>query len=290
MLKTPAKVRLHLRSIEELPSFIDEEIADLFREMREATGLLQDGIAATLETGATTIDALERGDIRALPSWPETNRVVVAYAGMLGLDPDPVLRRIMLQLPPEHPRRPKTEQGGAPSYANLRSNIDAALNRIPGDEKPIERQVLTATPAPKTVPAQPQLPSRHERRPPAPAVPAAARAAPPPSIPAMTAGPRDGGREPAAPRAPHGDFRAIPTEPHFGGYAPQRPLYAEEKRKGGLFIAFFQLLLLLIMLASGYAMWLAVNDPLAFADLKAQLAGWLRQALDWGVSLVGAER
>lgn len=277
MLNRPARQRLHLRTVEELPSDFDDEIADLFREMREATGLPSDQLAAQLGTPPATLTALERGDIRGLPAWPETNRVVIAYAELLSLDPDPVLRRIMLQLPPDHPRRPRTEQA-APSFANLRSNIDAAMARVPDGETPVERLTLPASSAPAAV--APVRPAR-----PQPAV-AAARpqppVAPPPVAPLAAAVPAESG----PPQPGYGDLRAYPNDARWAGYPPPPPAAAQpQRRRNGFGVGLLQLLLLLILLASGYAMWLAMNDPQAFAALKVQLEDGLRQLVERGRGL-----
>ncbi len=109
----------------------DQEIAELFHEMREATGLPLEQIAGKLKTPVTTLVSLEQGNIVALPPWQETSKVIFDYTKMLGLDPEPILRRIMLQLPQDDPSRPQT-QNYAPSYNNMRSNADAVMTRVPG--------------------------------------------------------------------------------------------------------------------------------------------------------------
>lgn len=103
--------RLHLHGIRELPSGHDPEIAAIFRDMRFATGLTVAETARRLETTERTIEALEEGTLLALPEWPETSRIVMAYAGLLGLDARPMLRRIHAQLVPPPPLRPSAPQG-----------------------------------------------------------------------------------------------------------------------------------------------------------------------------------
>ena len=39
------------------------------------------------------------------------------------------------------------------------------------------------------------------------------------------------------------------------------PHIVAKRRKKGVFVAFVQLVLLLVMLGGGYAIWLAINDP-----------------------------
>lgn len=76
----------------------DDEIAVIFTDMRRACQLSREQLAVRLETPVRTVEALESGMLLALPEWPETSRVVVAYTGLLGLEPGPILRRIQSQL------------------------------------------------------------------------------------------------------------------------------------------------------------------------------------------------
>jgi len=125
MLNRPATRRLHIRSISDITASHDAELADLFSEMREATGLEVDALADHLHTTPDVIAALERGEIAALPDWEHTKEVVSAYAALLKLDPRPVLRRIMVQLPDGHPRRsPSASKASSPR--NVPSGVNPA--------------------------------------------------------------------------------------------------------------------------------------------------------------------
>jgi transcriptional regulator with XRE-family HTH domain len=278
MLYHSAKRRLHLHSIETMPGGIDEEIADLFREMREALGLSTPEIAAQLKTHPAVVDALEQGKISALPPWPETSQVVLRYTELLDLDADPVLRRIMLQLPPDHPRRPKTEQVASQSYDNLRSNVEAALQRVPSYHQPVERESLPLQPPP--------LPPQQYQRPPSRTVQPRERQRPP--MPQQRQQPPT--HQPAPPIRPQqrqqpalgqGNFRAAPPSEQIPyPSSGQIPAHGPEKRKKKPFLGLLQFFLLLILLASGYAVWLAMNDPQGFENLKVALNSGLQALVE----------
>ncbi|MEC9367888.1 MAG: helix-turn-helix domain-containing protein [Pseudomonadota bacterium] len=116
--------RTLIRGIQAMPAAIDKEIAIIFQEMRRAAHLEKAQLSDQLRTPVSVIDALESGILHALPSWPETIRVVNAYTRMLGLDPRPILRRIRSQLdaagvvrpapPAAKPAVPKAQPPSAP--------------------------------------------------------------------------------------------------------------------------------------------------------------------------------
>ncbi len=247
MLEQTTKPRLHLHSIvEELPDTYDNEIGELFREMRQATSLSQQQTARQFNTSIQTIGFLEQGHLSALPPWNETHRIITEYTMMLGLDPEPVLRRVMLQLPGDHPSRPKTQEV-APSYDNMRANADAIMNRVPPSQIPIENAMLRLPAEPAAPPDMPQYRgggSFDQRR----------HMAPPPPEPVV----------------PFNELRAVPRE-HGGARGKSAPPPVAKKRKSSVFVPLIQLLLLMIILATGYMMWLGVNDPQAFEELKSSL-------------------
>ncbi len=76
----------------------DNDIAVIFRDMRRASQLSWEQLAVRLATPVRTIEALEEGALLSLPEWPETSRVILAYTAMLGLDGQPILRRIQAGL------------------------------------------------------------------------------------------------------------------------------------------------------------------------------------------------
>src|ERR1044071_4219141 len=89
-----AERRLHIHGIKEMPAGYDAEVAELFRDLRSASGLSEADLAAQLATRLAVVQALEQGAIYALPPWPETCRVISTYGTLLNLDVRPLLRRI----------------------------------------------------------------------------------------------------------------------------------------------------------------------------------------------------
>jgi transcriptional regulator with XRE-family HTH domain len=72
----------------------DEQIGQIFRNMRSVMGVSRETIARRLATSPSTIDSFEAGAIAALPHWKETARIVRSYCELLRMDPEPTLRRI----------------------------------------------------------------------------------------------------------------------------------------------------------------------------------------------------
>lgn len=81
-----------------MPAGYDAEVAELFRDLRSASGLSEADLAAQLATRPEVVQALEQGALYALPPWPETYRVVATYGTLLNLDVRPLLRRIYAQV------------------------------------------------------------------------------------------------------------------------------------------------------------------------------------------------
>lgn len=81
-----------------MPAGYDAEVAELFRDLRAASGLSEADLAAQLATRLEVVQALEQGALFALPPWPETYRVVATYGTLLNLDVRPLLRRIYAQV------------------------------------------------------------------------------------------------------------------------------------------------------------------------------------------------
>ena len=81
-----------------MPAGYDAEVAELFRDLRSASGMSETDLAARLATRADVVQALEQGALYALPPWAETCRVINGYGAMLNLDVRPLLRRIYAQI------------------------------------------------------------------------------------------------------------------------------------------------------------------------------------------------
>ena len=225
MLNRTTKTRLHIRSIDDGAGKTDSEIAELFCEMRHASGRSLEQLAHQFNTSPKTISLLEQGRLSQLPPWNESSRVVFEYTNLLGLDPEPVLRRIMVQLPGDHPDRPKT-QSFEPSYENMRSNASAVMNRVPGTQGEVQTEFRPEYQAGIQAPQNPQF----------------------------TPG--------------YADMRAI-TPDTASLNAKSRPQLVASRRKSGVFVFLLQFLLMLIILAAGYVMWLTVHDPQGYEALKS---------------------
>ncbi len=75
-----------------------QEVGRFFLDLRRAFRASQAQIAERLATRIDIIAALETGQVRALPPWPETCRIVRNYTHMAGLDPRPALTSLELLL------------------------------------------------------------------------------------------------------------------------------------------------------------------------------------------------
>ncbi len=87
------------------PAVAAAEIANVFIQLRQYLQISLHQAAALLNTDPDVIAALETGATRDLPAWPETNRIVCAYASLANIDPAPVLRCLEghCRLSPERP-------------------------------------------------------------------------------------------------------------------------------------------------------------------------------------------
>jgi transcriptional regulator with XRE-family HTH domain len=78
----------------EPPAARDDQVGQMFRNMRAAMGVSRETIARRLATAPSTIDNFEAGAISTLPHWKETARIVRSYCELLRMTPEPILRRI----------------------------------------------------------------------------------------------------------------------------------------------------------------------------------------------------
>ncbi|KAB2911330.1 MAG: helix-turn-helix domain-containing protein [Hyphomicrobiaceae bacterium] len=93
-----APSRMRISAITELSAGRDEQLGQIFRNMRLAMKVSRETIARRLATSPLTIDDFEAGAITALPHWKETSRIVRSYCELLRLDPQPILWRIRSHL------------------------------------------------------------------------------------------------------------------------------------------------------------------------------------------------
>lgn len=107
------------------------EVGRFFQDVRKIFRLSREQVARNLATRADIIAALEAADVRALPPWPETCRIVRMYAGSARLDPRPVLHSLETLI--EQNRHAKAAQPQS-LIARLGQRIApalAVLNRTP---------------------------------------------------------------------------------------------------------------------------------------------------------------
>ena len=72
----------------------DEELGQIFRNMRLTMKVSRETIARRLATSTSSIDTFEAGAVSALPHGKETDRIVRGYCELLRMDPEPILWRI----------------------------------------------------------------------------------------------------------------------------------------------------------------------------------------------------
>ena len=94
----PVDSRVRVSAISEPLPGRDEQLGQIFINMRRAMNVSRETIARRLATRAQTIDDFEAGAVTALPHWKETERIVRGYCELLRLDPQPILWRIRSHL------------------------------------------------------------------------------------------------------------------------------------------------------------------------------------------------
>jgi len=272
--------RLHIHGIKEMPAGYDAEVAELFRDLRAASGLSEADLAAQLATRPEVVQALEQGALFALPPWPETYRVVATYGTLLNLDVQPLLRRIYAQVeagivelapksmpdvpfmaPPDgHDRQPQGQpaapmrpesaprqqprQTGAPQPRGPRGSSGRPP---PGPRQAQAPQMRPGAPRPQA--SQPQPPQRMpgQPRPPSPLQPRGAPPAPQrPRPPAPAQGRVPQPSPPAAVQPPRAKPLPEPKPARKG--LPWKPVL-----KWGAVV--------LIVLGGAFALWKWLAEP-----------------------------
>lgn len=94
-------------------------VARFFADLRRALALTPTQAALSVSTRVDVIEALESGRFDMLPPWPETTRIVLAYAARAGVDGRPVLGAMAALLAhlshPAPAQSPRVEKPTAPS-------------------------------------------------------------------------------------------------------------------------------------------------------------------------------
>jgi len=262
-----------------MPAGYDAEVAELFRDLRSASGLSEADLAAQLATRPEVVQALEQGAIYALPPWPETYRVVATYGTLLNLDVRPLLRRIYAQVeagivglapkampdvpfmaPPEGIER--EFQGRAPMSMPPVAEPPPMQPRQPAPPQP---RVPQAAPnrqarqgqAPQSRQPRPQVQSHPQHQPP-PQWPPQPREAPPaappraaPTPPRSTSALQREVRAPSPPQQPHSRTAPPPRMAPLEEKPPRKALPWNALAKWGIVIV------VILGIAAGLWMWLA---------------------------------
>ena len=133
------------------------EVGRFFLDLRQVFRISREKAAQQLATRVDIIAALEAGDVRKLPPWPETCRIVRTYAALARLDPRPVLHSIeMLIAYNRHATAAgpqsmlaRLSQRGAPALAALAdfgskafAAGSVAWNRVTRDRRRAGRAIL----------------------------------------------------------------------------------------------------------------------------------------------------
>lgn len=134
------------RTAPQSASRCDAQLGRLFQDLRALINLTQGSVAIRLGTSVGTIKALEAGLVDVLPPQGETSRIVVAYAGLAGIDPAPILMR----LAEHYQERPEVSRAGQglPSPRGIAAPA-APVDRTAGRSMP---RILQPEPAERTAP------------------------------------------------------------------------------------------------------------------------------------------
>ena len=202
-----------------MPAGYDAEVAELFRDLRSASGLSEADLAAQLATRPEVVRALEQGALYALPPWPETYRVVATYGTLLNLDVRPLLRRIYAQVEAGIVELAPKAMPDVPFMAPPDGNARDFQGQAPQSAPPEPRQ---PTPPPSRAPqAAPDRRPAPPHQAPAPQPRSQPQPPPPPQWP-----PQQRGAPPSPPRAappqPQTQPRATPV-PQREARAPSQP-------------------------------------------------------------------
>lgn len=102
----------------------DADLGRLFQDARTHMRLTREELAYRLGTTEHIVAVFEAGAIGGLPSWPETRRVVEAYAGLVRFDPGPLLAHLEAHVRAQASRALRPIE---PSIANVPAQVPAQL-------------------------------------------------------------------------------------------------------------------------------------------------------------------
>jgi hypothetical protein len=284
-----------------MPAGYDAEVAELFRDLRSASGLTEADLAAQLATRPEVVQALEQGALYALPPWPETYRVVATYGTLLNLDVRPLLRRIYAQVdagvvglapksmpdvpfmaPPENfegdyqaqPHQPTPQPPSEPAPPPRQPGPPPQQQRGPQSQP--DRRAMPRPPQPPQMrpPGHPQGQPQPQQRPQAQqwqpqrgassasgGAPAPSRLPPQPP-PLPRAGPLREARTPAGPQPP----QARPALPPRAAALPPEQAPAGKSGLWKSLIKWGVMVLIVVGVAAGLWFWLAKPSLVGSGD------------------------
>ena len=111
----------------------DAELGQIFINMRSLLGLGLWDMARAVGAEPTIIANLEAGAIDALPPWAELTRLIDVYASLTGIDPNPILARLLKTHTPAQPRvsHPITAvPRNVPGYGDGRDYAPGAIQPV----------------------------------------------------------------------------------------------------------------------------------------------------------------
>ncbi len=178
-------------------SRMSETIGDKLKRAREARQLTLEQVAQTTRIRPRYLEALERGDLSAIPSNAQARGFLRIYAEFLGLDSNslvpvrPAEPEPASSLDVEPPSAPETVSPPAPSRPGLLKSLRERFTRRaePKQDAPVEESkpvAETQSPAPEL---EPFVPLRYTEELPAEPAPAVQESAPP-QEPAPATSPR----------------------------------------------------------------------------------------------------
>lgn len=81
----------------------DTELGQIFLKMRTLLGMTLWDMARAVGSEPTVIANLEAGAIAALPPWPDLVPLIEGYAHLTGIDPQPIVSRLLRSIPAARP-------------------------------------------------------------------------------------------------------------------------------------------------------------------------------------------
>ena len=85
---------VHVGADADASAWRDEQLAQIFRNMRLTLKVSRETIARRLAISTACVDSFEAGAVGALPHGKETERIVRGYCELLRIDPEPILWRL----------------------------------------------------------------------------------------------------------------------------------------------------------------------------------------------------